>query len=90
MCEDAICTMKASPTGTTTTHLIDVLEAAFGVAEDEEDIPEIDVTGPETEENLPSEVFVTKADIERSETGEVNISTPSASAAARSSSSGVK
>ena len=47
MRRDALQIIKAGLTGTATTKLLDVLEAAFGVAEAEDEIPEIQPTPAE-------------------------------------------
>ena len=63
MQRDALQTLKASLAGTatTTTRILDVLEAAFGVAEAEDEVPEIQPTPAEAEEeNLPISAFVAK------------------------------
>ena len=63
MRRDALQTLKASLAGTATTRILDVLEAAFGVAEAEDEIPEIQPTPTEAaEENLPVSAFVAKDD----------------------------
>ena len=61
MHHDALQILKAGLAGTATTKLLDVLEAAFGVAEAEDEVPEIQSTPAEAEEVLPSSVFVPKA-----------------------------
>ena len=58
---DALQTLKAGLSGTATTKLLDVLEAAFGVAEAEKEVPNIQPTPVEAEEVLPSSAFVPKA-----------------------------
>ena len=63
MRRDALQTLKASLAGTATTRILDILEAAFGVAEAEDEVPEIQPTPAEAkEENLPSSAFVAKDD----------------------------
>ena len=57
MCRDALQTLKAGLAGTATTKLLDVLEAAFGVAEAEDEVPDIQPTPTEAEEVLPSSAF---------------------------------
>ena len=49
MRRDALQTLKASLAGTATTRFLDVLEAAFGVAEAEDEVPEIQPTSAEAE-----------------------------------------
>ena len=61
MHQDALQTLKAGLAGTGTTKLLDVLEAAFGVAEAEDEVPDIQPTPAEAEEVLPSSAFVPKA-----------------------------
>ena len=61
MRQDALQTLKAGLAGTATTKLLDVLEAAFGVAEAEDEVPDIQPTPTEAEEVLPPSVFVPKA-----------------------------
>ena len=61
MCWDALQTIKAGLAGTATTELLDILEAAFGVAEAEDEVPDIQPTPAEAEEVLPSSTFVPKA-----------------------------
>ena len=61
MRRDALQTLKAGLAGTATTKLLDVLEAAFGVAEAEDEVPDIQPTPTEAEEVLPPSVFVPKA-----------------------------
>ena len=61
MRRDALQTLKAGLAGTATTKLLDVLEAAFGVAEAEDEVPDIQPTPAETEEVLPPSTFVPKA-----------------------------
>ena len=61
MCRDALQTLKAGLAGTATTKLVDVLEAAFGVAEAEDEVPDIQPTPAEAEEVLPPSAFVPKA-----------------------------
>ena len=61
MRHDALQILKAGLAGTATTKLLDVLEAAFGVAEAEDEVPEIQPTPAKAEEVLPSSVFVPKA-----------------------------
>ena len=58
---NALQTLKAGLAGTATTKLLDVLKAAFGVAETEDEVPEIQPTPAEAEEVLPSSAFVPKA-----------------------------
>ena len=61
MRRDALQTLKAGLAGTATTRILDVLEAAFGVAEAEDEVPEIQPTPAEaTEENLPATAFIAK------------------------------
>ena len=61
MRRDALQTLKASLAGTATTRILDVLEAAFGVAEAEDEVPEIQPTPTEAEEeNIPTSAFVAK------------------------------
>ena len=61
MRRDALQTLKASLAGTATTRILDVLEAAFGVAEAEDEVPEIQPTPTETEEEtLPASAYVAK------------------------------
>ena len=60
MRRDALQTLKASLAGTATTRILDVLEAAFGVAEAEDEVPEIQPTPAETSESIPGSAFVTK------------------------------
>ena len=61
MRRDALQTLKAGLAGTATTKLLDVLEAAFGVAEAEDEVPDIQPTPAEAEEVLPPSAFVPKA-----------------------------
>ena len=61
MCCDALQTLKAGTAGTATTKLLDVLEAAFGVVEAEDEVPDIQPTPVKAEEVLPSSAFVPKA-----------------------------
>ena len=61
MCRDALQTLKAGLAGTATTKLLDVLKAAFGVAEAEDEVPDIQPTPAETEEVLPPSTFVPNA-----------------------------
>ena len=58
---DALQTLKVGLAGTATTKLLDVLEAAFGVPEAEDEVPDIQPTPAETEEILPPSAFVPKA-----------------------------
>ena len=60
MGQDALQTLKAGLAGTATTKLLDVLEATFGVAEAEDQVPDIQPTPAEAEEVLPSSTFVPK------------------------------
>ena len=53
MCRDALQMLKAGLAGTATTKLLDVLEAAFGVTEAEDEVPDIQPTPAEAEEVLP-------------------------------------
>ena len=62
MRRDALQTLKASLAGTATTRILDVLEAAFGVAKAEDEVPEIQPTPAETKEAIPSSAFVAKDD----------------------------
>ena len=63
MRQDALQTLKAGLAGTATTHLLDVLEASFGVAEPEDEVPEIQPTpGEAEEENIPASTYVAKDD----------------------------
>ena len=61
MRRDALQMLKAGLAGTATTKLLDILEAAFGVAEAEDEVPDIQPTPAEAEEVLPPSVFVPKA-----------------------------
>ena len=61
MRRDALQTLKAGLAGTATTKLLDILEAAFGVAEAEGEVPDIQPTPAEAEEVLPPSAFVPKA-----------------------------
>ena len=61
MCQDALQTLKAGLAGTATTKLLNVLEAAFGVAEAEDEVPDIQPTPTEAEEVLPPSILVPKA-----------------------------
>ena len=61
MRRDALQTLKAGLAGTATTKLLDVLKAAFGVAEAEDEVPDIQPTPAEAEEVLPPSAFVPKA-----------------------------
>ena len=61
MRQDALQTLKAGLAGTATTKLLDILEAAFGVPEAEDEVPDIQPTPAEAEEVLPSSAFVPKA-----------------------------
>ena len=61
MCRDALQTLKAGLAGTATTKLLDILEATFGVAEAEDEVPDIQPTPAEAEEVLPPSAFVPKA-----------------------------
>ena len=61
MRHDALQTLKAGLAGTATTKLLDVLKAAFGVAEAKNEVPDIQPTPVKAEEVLPSSVFVPKA-----------------------------
>ena len=61
MRRDALQTLKAGIAGTATTKLLDILEAAFGVAEAEDEVPDIQPTPAKAEEVLPSSAFVPKA-----------------------------
>ena len=61
MCRDALQTLKAGLAGTATTKLLGILEAAFGVAEAEDEVPDIQPTPTKAEEVLPSSTFVSKA-----------------------------
>ena len=60
MRRDALQTLKAGLTGTATTKLLDVLEAAFGVAEAEDEVPDIQPTPAKAEEVLPAICFCTQ------------------------------
>ena len=60
MRRDALQTLKASLAGTATTRILDVLEAAFGVAEAEDEVPEIQPTPAETSESIPGSAYVAK------------------------------
>ena len=61
MRRDALQTLKAGLAGTATTRILDVLEAAFGVAEAEDEVPEIQPTPAEAEEeNIPVSAYVAK------------------------------
>ena len=61
MRRDALQTLKAGLAGTATTRILDVLEAAFGVAEVEDEVPEIQPTPAEAEEeNIPASAYVAK------------------------------
>ena len=62
MRRDALQTLKASMAGTATTRILDVLEAAFGVAEAEDEVPEIQPTPTETDEAIPDSAFIAKDD----------------------------
>ena len=61
--------MKAALAGTATTKFLNVMEAAFGEEENEEEVPDIALTEEDQPENLPPGVMTTKeeADIEFSE-----------------------
>ena len=61
MRRDALQTLKAGLAGTATTKLLDVLEAAIGVAEAEDEVPDIQPTPAQAEEVLPPSAFVPKA-----------------------------
>ena len=61
MRRDALQTLKAGLAGTATTKFLDVLEAAFGVAEAEDEVPDIQPTPAKAEEVLPPSAFVPKA-----------------------------
>ena len=61
MRRDASQTLKAGLAGTATTKLLDILKAAFRVAEAEDEVPDIQPTPAEAEEVLPSSTFVPKA-----------------------------
>ena len=61
MRRDALQTLKAGLAGTATTKLLDVLEAAFGVAEAEDEVPDIQPTPTKAEEVLPPSIFVPRA-----------------------------
>ena len=61
MCRDALQTLKAGLAGTAITKLLDVLKAAFGVVEAEDEVPNIQPTPAKAEEVLPSSTFVPKA-----------------------------
>ena len=61
MRRDALQRLKAGLAGTATTKLLDVLEAAFGVAEAEDEVPDIQPTPTEADKVLPSSTFVPKA-----------------------------
>ena len=61
MRRDTLQTLKAGLAGTATTKLLDILKAAFGVAEAEDEVPDIQPTPAEAEEVLPSSAFVPKA-----------------------------
>ena len=61
MCRDALQTLKAGLAGTATTKLLNILEVAFGVAEAEDEVPDIQPTPTEAEEVLPPSVFIPKA-----------------------------
>ena len=61
MRRDALQSLKAGLAGTATTCLLDVLEASFGVAEPEDEVPEIQPTPAEAEEeNIPASAYVAK------------------------------
>ena len=61
MRRDALQTLKAGLAGIATTKLLDILEAAFGVAEAKDEIPDIQPTPAKAEEVLPPSAFVPKA-----------------------------
>ena len=61
MRRDALQMLKAGLAGTATTKLLDILEAAFGVAEAEDEVPDIQPTPAKAEEVLPPSAFVPKA-----------------------------
>ena len=58
--------MKVALTGTATTKFLNVMEAAFGEEENEEEVPNIAPTEEDQPENLPPGVMTTKeeADVE--------------------------
>ena len=59
--------MKTALAGTATTKFTDMMEAVFGVDENEEEIPEIKPTPEEEEEDIPESMYITKAEAEREE-----------------------
>ena len=59
--EDAVCVMKTALARTATTKFTDMMEAVFGIDENEEEIPEIKPTPEEEEEVIPESMFVTRA-----------------------------
>ena len=61
MRQDALQTLKAGLAGTATTKLLNILEAAFGVTEAQDEVPDIQPTPAEAEEVLPPSAFVPKA-----------------------------
>ena len=62
--EDAVHVIKTALAGTATTKFTDMMEAVFGIDEDEEEIPEITPTAPEAEEDLPESMFTTLEEAE--------------------------
>ena len=68
--EDAVCVMKTALAGTATTKFTDMMEAVFGINENEEEIPEIKPTPVEEEEDIPESMYMTKAEAEKEETAQ--------------------
>ena len=57
--EDAVRVIKTALAGTATTKFTDMMEAVFGIDENEEDIPEITPTAPEEDEEVPESMYAT-------------------------------
>ena len=71
--------MKTALAGTATTKFTDMMEAVFGIDENDEDIPEVTPTAPEEEEEVPESMYATLGETIEEEA-------PSTSAGKRSSS----